>query len=117
MSDLPYDPVTELWFTGVHNIDGTLVLYDALLDTERVISDGICLTIETPEANHQRRYYIRRRAANLNPQSGGEGVPTGIDNQVQETEQMEEVYKFIHEGHVLILRGGHVYTMYGQKVR
>ena len=117
MSDLPYDPVTELWFTGVHNIDGTLVLYDALLDTERVISDGICLTIETPEANHQRRYYIRRRAANLDPQSGGEGVPTGIDNQVQETEQMEEVYKFIHEGHVLILRGGHVYTMYGQKVR
>ena len=117
MSALPYDPTTELWFTGVNNIDGSLVLYDALLGTERPICDGICIKIETPEANHQRRYYIRRRGFNPDAQSGGEGVTTGIGTQDSEPLQAEEVQKIIYNGQVFILRGGHVYTMFGQRVR
>ena len=117
MSALPYDPTTELWFTGVNNIDGSLVLYDALLGTERPIYDGICIKIETPEANHQRRYYIRRRGFNPDAQSGGEGVTTGIGTQEPQALQAEEVQKIIYNGQVFILRGGHVYTMFGQRVR
>ena len=117
MSALPYDPTTELWFTGVNNIDGSLVFYDALLGTERPICDGICIKIETPEANHQRRYYIRRRGFNPDAQSGGEGVTTGIGTQEPQALQAEEVQKIIYNGQVFILRGGHVYTMFGQKVR
>ena len=117
MSALPYDPTTELWFTGVNNIDGSLVLYDALLGTERPICDGICIKIETPEANHQRRYYIRRRGFNPDAQSGGEGVTTGIGTQEPQALQAEEVQKIIYNGQVFILRGGHVYTMFGQRVR
>ena len=117
MSALPYDPTTQLWFTGVNNIDGRLVLYDALLDTERPIYDGICLTIETPEANHERRYYIRRRGFNPDAQSGEEGVATGIENEDTDKQAAEGVQKIIRDGHVLILRSGHVYTMFGQKVR
>ena len=117
MSALPYDPTTELWFTGVNNIDGSLVFYDALLGTERPICDGICIKIETPEANHQRRYYIRRRGFNPDAQSGGEGVTTGIGAQDPEPLQAEEVQKIIDNGQVFILRGGHVYTMFGQRVR
>ena len=119
MSALPYDPTTQLWFTGVNNIDGALVLYDALTDTERLICDGICLSIETPEVNHQRRYYIRRRGFSPDGQSGVEGgITTGINNEEQASEQTaDEVYKIISENHVYILRGGHVYTMFGQKIR
>ena len=35
VGNLPFDPVTYLWFTGVNSIDGELVLYDALTGTER----------------------------------------------------------------------------------
>lgn len=117
MSALPYDPTTQLWFTGVNNIDGALVLYDALTDTERLICDGICLSIETPEVNHERRYYIRRRGFKPGANNGEEGVTTGIDSENTDKQTTEGVQKIIREGHVLILRSGHVYTMFGQKVR
>ena len=113
MSNLSYEPVTQLWFTGVNNIDGQLVLYDALLGTERAIIDGICLNIETPEQNHQRRYYIRRRGFDPEHGSGGE-IPTGVEP----TEQYEEqAYKIIYNGNVYIIRNGHVFTMMGERVR
>lgn len=113
MSNLSYEPVTQLWFTGVNNIDGQLVLYDALMGTERAIIDGICLHIETPEQNHQRRYYIRRRGFDPEHGSGGE-IPTGVEP----TEQYEEqAYKIIYNGNVYIIRNGHVFTMMGEKVR
>ena len=112
MSPLPYDPVTNLWFTGVNAIDGELVLYDALTDSERTISDGICLTIETPETSHENRYYIRRRG--FNPSGQGDDIATDLDP-VQNSE--EKAMKIIKNGHVLILRNGHVYTMYGQELR
>ena len=112
MSALPYDPVTQLWFTGVNNIDGELVLYDALTDSERTILDGICLTIETPEVNHETRYYIRRRG--FNPSGQGDDIATDLDP-VERNE--EQAMKIIKNGHVLILRNGHVYTMYGQELR
>ena len=115
MSKLPYNPTTQLWFTGVNKIDGPLVLYDALTDTERPIMDGICLDIETPENSHEIRYYIRRYgftpggADNDDP-----GVATGSDTL---SGHDEKAMKIIYNGHVLILRNGHVYTMYGQQVR
>jgi hypothetical protein len=112
MSPLPYDPVTNLWFTGVNAIDGELVLYDALLDIERPILDGICLTIETPETSHENRYYIRRKG--FNPSGTGDDIATDLDP-VQNSE--EKAMKIIKNGHVLILRNGHVYTMYGQEIR
>ena len=114
LSDLEYEPVTELWFTGVNHIEGELVLYDALYDTERAIIDGICLTIETPEANHQTRYYIRRPGFRPNGSSEGDGVTTGTG---LSNTNAEPTMKLVHRGQVLILRGGHVYTMMGQKVR
>ena len=114
MSALPYDPTTQLWFTGVNNIHGSLVLYDALTDTERPIYDGICLSIETPEANHERRYYIRRRGfkpgENIDPD---DPIATGWENQ----SNGEQVIKIIRNGLVYILRGDHVYTLLGQQVR
>ena len=112
MSPLPYDPVTNLWFTGVNSIDGELVLYDALTDSERTILDGICLTIETPEANHETRYYIRRRG--FTPPGQGGDIATDFDSVKDNGEQ---AMKIIKNGHVLILRNGHVYTMYGQELR
>ena len=114
MSALPYDPTTQLWFTGVNNIDGALVLYDALTDTERLICDGICLSIETPEANHERRYYIRRRGF----KPGGTTDPDDpITTAWSNPSEAEQVTKIIRNGHVYILRAGHVYTMFGQEVR
>jgi len=112
MSALPYEPTTQLWFTGVNSIDGQLVLYDALLGTERPIIDGICLTIETPEQNHERRYYIRRRG--FNPDQESDDTPTGVEPTDGYEEQVE---KIIYQGQVYILRNGHVYTIMGQKVR
>jgi hypothetical protein len=38
IGDLPFEPVTHLWFTGVNAIDGELVLYDIITDTERDIN-------------------------------------------------------------------------------
>ena len=114
-SDLPFEPISYLWFTGVNNIDGDLVLYDALLDIERPILDGICLEIETPETSHQTRYFIRRRGFNPNGQGNQDDpIATGVgDVNANNT----NVMKLIKGGHVLILRDGHVYTMFGQKVR
>ena len=110
MSDLPYEPMTYLWFTGVNNIDGPLVFYDALTNTERPIIDGICLAIETPEQNHQKRYYIRRPGYapyNDNPTTG----------YVEVEEPEDKAVKFIYENQIYILKNGHVYTIMGQKIR
>jgi hypothetical protein len=113
-SDLPFEPVTYLWFTGVNNIDGKLVLYDALTGTERTILDGICLEIETPEVSHQIRYFIRREGYSPNDPGGEQPITTGVDQTVNST---SEIYKFVKDGHVLILRDGHVYSVFGQKIR
>ena len=110
MSDLPYEPVTYLWFTGVNSIDGELVLYDALTDTERAIIDGICLDIETPVVNHERRYYIRRPG--FTPQTD-DGSATGVEL----LDMGSETVKFIRNGQVYIWHNGHVYTIFGQRVR
>ena len=112
MSELPYDPITQLWFTGVNNIDGQLVLYDALTDSERLIIDGIRLDIPTPDASHEKRYYIRRRG--FDPSEPSNPVATTVEP--AETES-DPANKIIHNGHVYILRNGHVYTMFGQKLR
>ena len=112
MSDLPYDPITHIWFTGVHAIDGPLVFYDALTDTERDIVDGICLNIETPEANHEARYYIRRKG--YKPGGTTDPIATGYETSGSDEEQ---AVKYIHNGIVYILRNGHIYTIFGQKVR
>ena len=106
-----FDPITYLWFTGVNSIDGQLVLYDALMDTERPIIDGICLTIETPELNHQTRYYIRRPGYTPYQE---DPVLTDVEQTAGEEDQ---AVKIVYHGNVYILRNGHVYTMFGQKVR
>ena len=114
-SDLPFEPISYLWFTGVNNIDGELVLYDALNDTERLILDGIRLEIETPEVSHQTRYFIRRKGFNPNGQGNQDDpIATGWDD--IRTNDMKAL-KLIKDGHVLIIRDGHVYTMYGQQIR
>lgn len=112
MSDLEYEPTTQLWFTGVNNIDGPLVLYDEWTDSERRIIDGICLTIETPVQNHQKRYFIRRPG--YRPQDPDAPIATRLE---QFNTEDEQAVKFIQDGVVLILRNGHIYTMFGQKVR
>ncbi len=111
-SDLPFEPNSYLWFTGVNNIDGALVLYDALLDIERPILDGICLEIETPETSHLKRYYIRRPG--YVPGQEENPITTGFTNLDGEN---TTAVKFIKNGHVFILRDGHVYSIYGQKIR
>ena len=107
-----FDPETKLWFTGVNNISEPLVLYDAFTDTEHPIMDGVCIRIETPEQNNLMRYYIRRRGFTTHD-SGGD-TPTGIGSIVAQDEQ---AVKIMYHGNVYILRGGHVYTVFGQKVR
>ena len=111
MSDLPFDPVTRLWFSGVNNISDALVLYDAVSDTERPIADGVYIDIQTPEKNHEVRYYIRRL---------GYKAPTGTDiatgYEPTETET-DEVVKFIKNDHVYIMRRGQIYTILGQRVQ
>ena len=114
MSDLTYEPVTQLWFTGVNSIDGELVLYDALTDTERTIVDGICLEIETPEISHEKRYYIRRRG--FNPNAGNDPIVATDAQTVTETAS-DEVQKILRHGQVFIMRNGHVYSIFGQKIR
>jgi hypothetical protein len=111
-SDLEFEPQTQLWFTGVNNIDGPLVLYDEWTDTERKIIDGICLTIETPTENHQKRYFIRRPG--YRPVDPNSPIATAME---YVNISGDETVKFIKDGHVLILRNGHIYTMFGQKVR
>lgn len=110
MSKLSFAPTTQLWFTGVNAIDGELVLYDAQTQSERTIIDGICLEIETPANSHEVRYYIRRSGyvpENTNP------ILTGFDP-AEEQEAASDARKLIRDGHVLIMRNGHVYTMFGQ---
>ena len=114
MSDLPYDDETQLWFTGVNNISGSLVLFDSLTMTERPIMDGICLKIETPVTSHEKRYYIRRHGdLPVEPVD----PPIATDYQTYGIDEILPVYKFIKDGHVYILRDGHVYTIFGQKIR
>ena len=112
-SELPFEPNSYLWFTGVNNIDGALVLYDALLDIERPILDGICLEIETPETSHIKRYYIRRPGY-VPGQNDENPIATGFTNLDGKN---TSAVKFIRNGHVFILRDGHVYSIYGQKIR
>ena len=115
MSGVPFEPVTELWFTGVYNIDGELVFYDALTGSEQTILDGICIKIPTPEQNHEKRYYIRRRG--FDPNDQGTSIATDIDPASHYEMDGATAVKIIKDGHVLILRDGHVYTMFGQKLR
>ena len=115
LSNLPFAPVTHLWFTGVNAIDGPLVLYDALLGTERQIIDGICLDIETPEMSHQMRYYIRRPG--YVPQSQNDNpIATGFETETANNDA-PRAQKIYYQGHVYILRDGHVYTIFGQQIR
>jgi len=116
MSGVPFKPMTQLWFTGVNNIDGELVFYDALTGSEQTIVDGICINIPTPEQNHETRYYIRRRG--FAPNDPGSSITTGTDDGASHYEMDgATAVKIIQDGHVLILRDGHVYTMFGQKLR
>ena len=112
MSELSFGPITQLWFTGVNNIDGPLVLYDAWTNTERRILDGICLNIETPTQSHLARYYIRLQGYTPEDDSNNP-IATGVELFEMDG---EEAVKIIQDGHVLILRNGEVYTMLGQKV-
>lgn len=111
LSNLPFDPVTRLWFSGVNNISDALVLYDTISGTERPIADGIYIDIQTPEQSREVRYYIRRR---------GYKAPTGTEiatdfEPVQS--EADKVVKFIKNDHVYILRRGQVYTIIGQRVQ
>ena len=115
-SNLPYDPVSYLWFTGVNSIDGDLVLYDALTGTERPILDGIRLEIETPEVNHEIRYFIRRPGYDPNKPNDDDEQPIATGVESEEMSNMNTI-KLIKDGHVLILRDGHVYTVVGQQIR
>ncbi len=112
MSKLPFEEESYLWFTGVNNIDGGLVLYDALTDTERPIIDGICLPIETPETSHMLRYYIRRPG--YKPGETESPITTGFTPLNGEE---SAAVKFIRNGQVFILRDGHVYSVFGQQIR
>ena len=112
MSDLPFSPVTQLWFTGVNNIDGELVLYDSYDGSERRIIDGIHIDIPTPEYSHDVRYYIRRRGFNPNDPT----TPIATTVETAEPEDIP-VTKILREGQVLILRDGHIYTTLGQKLK
>ena len=112
MSDLPFDPVTHLWFTGVNAVDGPLVLWDSLTDTEYPIIDGICIDIETPEENHEMRYYIRRPGYKPDEQTDPQ-IPTGVMIPTADGKAV----KIFKDGHVFILRNGHIYTTVGQKIQ
>ena len=111
LSDLPFDPVTRLWFTGVNTISGELVLYDAASDTEQPIADGICIYIQTPEQSREVRYYIRRRGYKA---LTGTEVATDFESVQPEA---DKVVKFIKNDHVYIMRRGQVYTVIGQRVQ
>ena len=116
MSKLPFDEETQLWFTGVNNISGSLVLFDSLTMTERPIMDGICLKIETPKTSHEKRYYIRRHGE-LTPDDPTVVDPIMTEIESAAVEKETPVIKIIRNGHVYILRNGHVYTTMGQQLR
>lgn len=111
-SPLPFEPVSYLWFTGVNNIDGQLVLYDALTDSERLILDGICLDIETPEYSHETRYYIRLQG--WSPEDPSVTTPSEPSTAVY---YEQKASKIIRDGKVYILHNGHIYSIVGQKLR
>ena len=104
--------MTYLWFSGVNKIKDELVFYDAQTETERLIIDGICIAIETPMLNHERRYYIRRRGY-----KAPIGTDIATDIEILEPADDEQVVKFIKNDHVYILRRGQVYTIFGQRVQ
>ena len=112
MSELPFGETTQLWFTGVNAIEGPLVLYDTWTNTEQPIIDGICLYIETPDMSHQVRYYIRRRG--YNPDDPTSPIATDVEHFEMDGQQ---AVKIVKDGLVMVIRNGHVYTMFGQKVR
>ena len=112
MSNLPFDPVTRLWFTGVNNISGALVLYDTISGTEQPIADGIYIDIQTPEQSHEVRYYIRRRGYHT---LTGTDIATGFESYIPEDD--DKAVKIIKNDHVYILRRGQIYTILGQKVQ
>ncbi len=112
LSDLPFEPTTRLWFTGVNKMSDYLVLYDTISGTERPIADGIYIDIQTPEQSHEVRYYIRRRGYK---QQTGSDVTT--DFEPAEAKDDEQVVKFIENNHVYILRRGQLYTILGQRVQ
>lgn len=116
MSDLPYDDETQLWFTGVNNISGSLVLFDSLTMTERPIMDGICLKIETPVTSHETRYYIRR-VGPLPTEPDEPDDPIITTGYSYSNDEDNRAQKIILNGLVLIKRNGHVYTIFGQKLR
>ena len=113
-TELAFDSVSYLWFTGVNAIEGELVLYDALTGTERPILDGIYHEIETPWVNHEVRYFVRRRGFDPHNPGDDQPVTTGVGQTVN---GHCETVKLIKDGHVLILRDGHVFTVFGQKIR
>ena len=117
MSPFEYDPETQLWFTGVNNIDADLVLFDSISGTERPIIDGICLKIETPEQNHLVRYYIRSRGFKSHAGTSEPSISTDDEAIYEEEQYSDTAIKFIKDDHVYILRRGHVYTVFGQKVQ
>ena len=78
--------------------------------------DGICLTIETPAVSHERRYYIRR-VATPDPEIPDDPIVTGVSYHSATPEYNEQAVKIMYNGHVLILRNGHVYTIFGQHLR
>ena len=112
LSDLPFEPTTRLWFTGVNKMSDYLVLYDTISGTERPIADGIYIDIQTPEQSHEVRYYIRRRGYK---QQTGSDVTTDFEPYVAKDD--EQVVKFIKNNHVYILRRGQLYTILGQRVQ
>ena len=111
ISNLPFDPVTRLWFSGVNNISDALVLYDTISGTERPIADGIYIDIQTPEQSHEVRYYIRRRGYKTQT---GTNVATGFEPYEAED---DKAVKIIKNDHVYILRRGQIYTILGQRVQ
>ena len=112
MSELPFGETTQLWFTGVNAIEGPLVLYDTWTNTEQPIIDGICLYIETPDMSHQVRYYIRRRG--YTPDDPTSPIATDVEHFEMDG---QPAVKIVKDGLVMVIRNGHVYTMFGQKVR
>jgi len=60
------------------------------------------------------RYFIRRYGFNPDEPNGDQPIATGTET--TETNDMN-TFKLLKDGHVLILRDGHVYTLFGQKIR
>ena len=112
MSDLPYAPNTTLWFTGVNAISDTIYWYDDLEKTYTRIIDGMSITIPTPAANDERRYYIRN---SMSAPSAYDDTPTTIEyTDSVDTEQ--RVQKIFVNGQIYIIKGKQVYSVLGQQL-